>query len=333
MSRRSAILLPILLVALPLALAAAVEFGTFLYQPVAPPASTIVKVSPGLSLTEVARQLENAGVVRSASGLRLLAWVRGDTRRIKAGPYDFGSPATPGRVLDRLVAGDVRRQRLTIPEGFTLREIAGRIEEEKIGSAETFLRLARNPEFVSSLEIEAPSLEGYLYPDTYLFDSGTSEDRIIKAMVKQFENRLAPALVEGASRMGLDPHQLVTLASIVQKEAGNRAEMPLIASVFHNRLKRRMPLQADPTVIYGIPDFNGNITRKDLLTPTPYNTYRNVGLPPGPIASPGEDALKAAAFPAETDYLFFVSRGDGTHAFSKTLREHNRAVQLYQLKR
>jgi UPF0755 protein len=139
--------------------------------------------------------------------------------------------------------------------------------------------------------------------------------------------------VEGAARLGLDPHQLVTLASIIQKEAGTRTEMPVIAAVFHNRLRRKMPLQADPTVIYGIADFNGNITRKDLRTPTPYNTYRMAGLPPGPIASPGEDALRAAAFPAKADYLYFVARGDGTHAFSKNLLEHNRAVRHYQLKR
>jgi UPF0755 protein len=272
-------------------------------------------------------------VIRSASGFKLLAWIRGDARRIKAGSYDFGGPATPARVLDRLVAGDVRRQRLTIPEGFSLREIAVRIEEEGIGKAETFLHLAHDLEFIASLGIASPSLEGYLYPDTYLFDSGTPEDRLIRTMVRQFENRLAPDLVEGAAKLGLDPNQLVTLASIIQKEAGTRDEMPLIAAVFHNRLRRNMPLQADPTVIYGIANFNGNITRKDLLTTTPYNTYRIPGLPPGPIASPGEDALRAAAFPAKADYLFFVARGDGTHAFSKTLREHNSAVRQYQLKR
>jgi UPF0755 protein len=152
-------------------------------------------------------------------------------------------------------------------------------------------------------------------------------------MVRQFESRLAPELLEGAAKIGLDRHRLVTLASIIQKEAGTTSEMPVIAAVFHNRLRRKMPLQADPTVIYGIANFNGNITRKDLRTPTPYNTYRIAGLPPGPIASPGADALRAAAFPAKADYLYFVARGDGTHAFSKDLREHNRAVRHYQLKR
>jgi len=333
MTRRSKTLLPILLTLLPLLLAAGLEVGVFLSRPLAPPAPATVEVAPGLPFAEVARRLQAEGVVRSAGGLQLLARLRGDVRRIKAGRYDFGEAATPGRILDRLVAGDVRRQRLTIPEGFALREIAGRVEEAGVGRAEAFLGLARDPAFVASLGVEAGTLEGYLFPDTYLFDSGTSEERLLQAMVRQFRSRLAPDLVEGAARLGLDPHQLVTLASIIQKEAGNREEMPLISAVFHNRLRRKMPLQADPTVIYGIPDFNGNITRKDLLTPTPYNTYRIAGLPPGPIASPGEDALRAAAFPADADYLFFVARGDGTHAFSTTLREHNRAVQRYQLRR
>ncbi|HEY7745466.1 MAG TPA: endolytic transglycosylase MltG [Desulfuromonadales bacterium] len=333
MTRRSTVLRIILPIFLLLTIAVGFKFASFVFQPVTPAASALVNVTPGLPLAEVAGRLQDAGVVRSASGFKLLAWLRGDVNRIKAGPYDFSGPAKPGSVLDRLVAGDVRRQRLTIPEGFSLREIAARIEAEGLGRAETILRLARDPKFIAGLGIASPTLEGYLFPETYLFASGTPEDRIIKAMVRQFKSRLAPDLVEGAARLGLDPHQLVTLASIIQKEAGTRTEMPVIAAVFHNRLRRKMPLQADPTVIYGIADFNGNITRKDLRTPTPYNTYRMAGLPPGPIASPGEDALRAAAFPAKADYLYFVARGDGTHAFSKNLLEHNRAVRHYQLKR
>lgn len=333
MTSRSNALFSVFLVLLILIVAGSAEFAAFVYRSLKPATSTVVNVAAGDSLSEVARNLQDAGVIRSADGFKLLAWLRGDARRIKAGPYDFGGAATPGRVLDRLVAGDVRRQRLTIPEGFSLREIASRLEEEGVGRADTFLHLAYDPGFIASLGIDSPSLEGYLFPDTYLFDSGTPEERIIRSMVRQFTNRLAPDLVEGAAKLGLDPHQLVTLASIIQKEAGNRREMPLISAVFHNRLRRNMPLQADPTVIYGVEDYKGMITRKHLQTPTPYNTYRMRGLPPGPIASPGEDALRAAAFPADSDYLFFVSRGDGSHTFSRTLREHNRAVQEYRLNR
>lgn len=322
-----------LLIFLILFVAGGAEFAAFVYRPLKPADSRVVTVAPGDSFSEVARNLQDAGIIRSADGFKVLAWLRGDARRIKAGPYDFGNWATPGRVLDRLVAGDVRRQRLTIPEGFSLREIASRLEEEGVGRADTFLTLAADPDFVASLGLDSPSLEGYLFPDTYLFDSGTPEERIIRSMVRQFTSRLAPDVVEGAAKLGLDAHQLVTLASIIQKEAGNRGEMPLISAVFHNRLRRNMPLQADPTVIYGVEDYKGIITRKHLQTPTPYNTYRMRGLPPGPIASPGEDALRAAAFPAESDYLFFVSRGDGTHTFSRTLREHNQAVRQYRLSR
>lgn len=323
----------VLLILLILLVAAGAEFAAFVYRPLKPAASAVVTVAPGDSFTKVASRLQDAGIIRNADGFKLLAWLRGDARQIKPGAYDFGSAATPGRVLDRLVAGDVRRQRLTVPEGFSLREIAARLETEGIGRAETFLQLTHDPDFIASLGITSPSLEGYLFPDTYLFDSGTPEERIIRSMVRQFTNRLAPDVVEGAAKLGLDPHQLVTLASIIQKEAGNRSEMPIISAVFHNRLRRDMPLQADPTVIYGVENYKGTITRKHLQTPTPYNTYRMRGLPLGPIASPGEDALRAAAFPADSDYLFFVARGDGTHTFSRTLGEHNRAVQAYRLSR
>ncbi len=152
-------------------------------------------------------------------------------------------------------------------------------------------------------------------------------------MVHQFREHLSAELLAAATAQGMSLHQLVTLASIIQKEAGSPAEMPLISAVFHNRLRRRIPLQADPTVIYGIENFDGNLTRHDLVTRTPYNTYRIPGLPPGPIASPGEDALRAAAFPAAVDYLFFVARGDGSHQFSSNLKDHNKAVRRFQLHR
>jgi UPF0755 protein len=325
---RLAALALLLLAAVPL-----LEFGLFLLRPAAPAAPAAVELPPGTSLAEVARRLEAQGVVRSAAGFRLLARLRGASRAVQAGTYDFAAPATPGEVLGRLVAGDVRRLRLTIPEGWTLREIAARVEAGGLGSARTFLRLANDPQFIASLGISAASLEGYLFPETYLIAAGTPEERLIRTMVEQLRSRLAPDLIEGAAKAGLDLHDLLTLASIIQKEAGSREEMPLISAVFHNRLKRGMRLQADPTVIYGLARFNGNLTRRDLTTPTPYNTYSIAGLPPGPIASPGEEALRAAAFPASAGYLYFVARGDGTHVFSLTLPEHNRAVRRYQLRR
>jgi UPF0755 protein len=301
---------------------------------VAPPAPRLVAIQPGTSFAEVAARLEAEGVIAGALEFKVLSRVRGNAHSIKAGEYDFQEPAAPGKVLDRLITGDVRRLKFTVPEGLNLTEIAAKLEAEGRGDKTAFLALARDPVFISTLGFDAPTLEGYLFPETYTLESGTSEERLIKAMVEQFRTRLGAAeLVAAAAERGLDLHQLVTLASIIQKEAGNEAEMPVISGVFHNRLRLRIPLQADPTVIYGIADFDGNLTRKHLNTPSPYNTYRMRGLPAGPIASPGEKALRAAAMPATVDYLYFVSQGDGTHVFSKTLKEHNNMVRRYQLRR
>ncbi|MEZ4483867.1 MAG: endolytic transglycosylase MltG [Syntrophotaleaceae bacterium] len=181
--------------------------------------------------------------------------------------------------------------------------------------------------------IKAASLEGYLFHRAYTFDSRTDSRQLIKAMADQCLSEMTPALLAKAKEQGLNRHQLLTLASIIQKEAGDNSEMPLISAVFHNRLRRGIALQADPTVIYGIENFDGNLTRRHLQEITPYNTYRVPGLPPGPIASPGRAALQAAANPAAVNYLYFVARGDGSHQFSNTLREHNAAVRRYQLKR
>lgn len=333
MTRRTTFLLTVLLLPLCLAAGTGLRFAFFLRTPVAPAAPRAIIVPAGAPFAAVAERLQQEGVVSGALELKVLTRLRGDARRVQAGEYDFRDPATPGAVLDRLIAGDVRRYRFTVPEGLNLREIAAKLEEEGLGKGGRFLELTRDPAFIASLGIGASTLEGYLFPETYTLVTGTSEERLLRAMLEQFRARLTPELTAAAKSAGLDVHQLLTLASIVQKEAGNREEMPRIAAVFHNRLKRRMPLQADPTVIYGIEDFDGNLTRKHLNTTTPYNTYRIAGLPPGPIACPGEDALRATAQPAESDDLYFVARGDGTHVFSATLREHNRMVRRYQLRR
>jgi UPF0755 protein len=321
-----AVLVPFLILA-----ALGLHFGYFLWQPVAPPAAVIVSIAPGSSLSSAARQLSEQGVINDVRSFVALSYLRGQTQALKAGEYEFSEPARPSDVLERLVRGDVRRYRFTLPEGLNIWEVAARVEEQGLGSAPDFLRLVRDPVFISTLGIEATTLEGYLFPETYTYSAGMAQERLIAAMVRQFSLRLSSELVERGRALGLEPHQLVTLASIIQKEAGNREEMPIVSAVFHNRLRIRMPLQADPTVIYGVEDYAGRITRKHLNTHTPYNTYRIPGLPPGPIANPGEDALRAAAYPAEVDYLYFVSRGDGTHVFSRTLREHNAAVQKYIL--
>ena len=331
MTRRFTLLLALVLLALFLVGGFALE-RRFL-APVAPEKPVTIEVESGDSLAAVAQRLAAEGVVRSPWSLRLLARLRGEGGRMQTGRYAFVERAGPAEILERLISGDVIQVRVTIPEGWTLREIAARLAEEDLAPEAKILALARDPDFARQLGIEADSLEGYLFPDTYLVPAGMPAGGILAVMVRELRRHLTPELVAAARRQGLDDHQLLTLASIVQKEAGNQEEMPLIAAVFHNRLHRRMPLQADPTVIYGIPDFDGNLTREDLARKTPYNTYRIRGLPPGPIASPGDAALQAAAHPAPVDYLYFVARGDGTHRFSSTLAEHNRAVRRYQLRR
>ncbi len=306
---------------------------TLLLTPLAPPEPQRNPVEAGTSFNRVAVALQRAKIIRSTLALKLLARWNRQSSRIQAGSYLFSEAATPKEVLDRLIRGDVEKVSLTIPEGFTLQQIISRIAEAGFGRSDRLLELSVDPEFIAALEIDGDSLEGYLFPETYLFAPGIDEKSLLKMLVTQFQRHLTEELKQSAVRVGLNPHQLVTLASIIEKETGVVDEMPLISSVFHNRLKRRIPLQTDPTVIYGIKNFDGNITRKHLETPTPYNTYQIRGLPPGPIASPGLAALHAAAHPAATKYLYFVARGDGSHQFSNTLEEHNAAVRQYQLRR
>ncbi len=320
------------LIGLPI-LCAGLWLQSFLTTPVIPSQPQTIEIKQGSSFARIAVQLQTAGVVGDVRRFTLLARWRKATSQVHAGEYLFETSATPDQVLARLVAGDIRKFQVTIPEGFNLQEISDRLGKTGVGSAQEFLSLCRDEAFIKELGIEATSLEGYLFPETYTYTSSTTSRQLLSAMVEQLDSQITKELLESAAALKLDRHQLITLASIVQKEAGNLMEMPLISSVFHNRLKRGMPLQADPTVIYGVADFDGNLTRKHLNTPTPYNTYRMRGLPPGPIASPGGFALHATASPAEGKDLYFVARGDGTHEFNATLKEHNRAVRRYQLRR
>jgi UPF0755 protein len=240
---------------------------------------------------------------------------------------------TPNQVLDVLVDGKTYLHRITIPEGFTLKQIAEVLRTNELGQTDEFIALATDPQYVSSFEINAQSLEGYLFPDTYYFPRSATTKMIIRKMVERFDEQFPAQWHDRAKALGRTVHEIVTLASIIEKETGAAFERPLIASVFHNRLKKKMRLESDPTVIYGIPNFDGNIKRKHLRALTPYNTYRIKGLPPGPIANPGREAIKAALYPDKTDYLFFVSKKDTTHHFSKTIQEHRKAVRKYQLRR
>ena len=288
-------------------------------------------VGPGEPLSAVARRLEERGLIRSALRFRLLARLEGVDRRLQAGEYALSAALSPGEILSRFERGLVRLHRLTIPEGLTLAQVAALVEKAGLVPAAEFESRAREPGFVRALGVPADTLEGYLFPETYFFPRSAGAEAILRAMVDRFRAAFPPEWDERAATLGMSRHEVVTLASIIEKETGDPAERPLISSVFHNRLKRGMRLETDPSVIYGIRDFDGNLTRRHLETPTPYNTYLIRGLPPGPIANPGKASLQAALFPAESPYLYFVSRKDGTHHFSRTYDEHQRAVRFYQL--
>jgi len=290
----------------------------------------LFEVPSGAALGRVAAELEAADLVRDARAFTWLARLRGESARLHAGEYEL-SPADSSReILDTLVAGRVVTWEVVLPEGLRARQVATRLEEAGLADAEAFLELALDPETAADLGVAGPTLEGYLFPETYRLPRGLPPRAVAQALVGEFLaawEEIAPR----AAERGLGMRETVTLASIVEKETGAPDERPLIAGVFWNRLRRGMRLESDPTVIYGIPDFDGNLRRVHLEDPdNAYNTYRIPGLPPGPIANPGRASLRAVVDPADTDYLFFVSRNDGTHVFSRTYREHAGAVDRYQ---
>jgi len=297
----------------------------------APP--VIFQVQPGASLGQVARSLESRGLIRSALAFKWLARYRELDGALQVGEYELSAAQAPRDILMQIVEGRVVVYEVVIPEGLTVVQIASRLEAAGLADAAAFRLFAFDPASAASLGVEGSTLEGYLFPETYRLPHGLGVREIAKVLVDQFL-RVWREIEPRAKSQQLSMREVVTLASIVEKETAAPEERPLIASVFRNRLKRGMRLETDPTVIYGIPDFDGNLRRQDLEnTDNPYNTYQISGLPPGPIASPGADSLRAVVDPAESDYLFFVSRNDGTHVFSKTYSEHVREVDRYQRKR
>lgn len=292
-----------------------------------------VTVETGMGASQVLDLLQKEGVLADAKLARsYLIFVMGDPR-LQAGEYLFRGPLTTPQVLRKLVHGDVATTSVTVIEGLTLEEIAGQLAAKGAGRREVFLDLMRSPELIADLDPDARDLEGYLFPETYSFARGTGERRIVETLVKTFRRRYERQIRPRLQNDGRTLRQIVTLASIVEKEARVPDERPLIAGVYRNRIERHIGLGADPTVIYALKRlgrWNGNIRRDDLRVDSPYNTYRYAGLPPGPICSPGLASLQAAAAPADVPYLYFVSRNDGTHVFAETLAEHSRNVEQWQ---
>lgn len=313
-------------------IALSLSFILDIRQPVPERNSTVlVDIHRGDRFLEIVDTLERKGVIRNKVYFYLLAMFRGAAHHIKAGEYEFPPEIPPYAILEKLIKGDIKRYRVTIPEDLTVQEIADRLEQFGLIDRKYFIALSEDREFLLSLGIEGDTIEGYLYPETYFFDRSMGAREIMIRMVAEFWKHITPAMKNRAHTLGFTLQEWITLASIIGKETGYGEEKDLVSAVFHNRLKKGMKLQSDPTAVYNIKDFNGPIKRRHLDMASSHNTYRINGLPPSPIANPGLDSLQAALYPATVNYLYFVSRNNGTHFFSTNYISHHQAVKKYQV--
>ena len=329
-----------LLLLVAMLLIAAAAAGTWAYLRSAKPyrgyqeVERFVDIPAGAGSRTIGNRLVEAGVVRDPLAFRIALYLSGQGRRLQAGEYRFDTAMTPREVIDKLARGDVYVLSITFPEGLAIAEMGKIFEARGLGPAAAFVAAAQDPTPIKALDPDARDLEGYLFPETYRLPRRTEAARLVALMTARFVAVFGADLRQAAQTKGLTVRQAVTLASIVEKEAARAEERPLVAAVYANRMRIRMPLQADPTVIAALQragKYTGNLRREDLDFNSPYNTYRYPGLPPGPIASPGRESLEAAVRPAAVDYLYFVSRNDGSHEFARTLDEHNRNVQKWQV--
>lgn len=288
-----------------------------------------ILIPEGYTYSQGINILKEEGMIKNEFVFLVLSKITATDRKLLAGYYNLNTSMTPLEVFNRLRKGMIVQFVIPIPEGSTLEDIKLKLQKKDLIDEESW-QLVEDEEFLASLNIDAPSLEGYLYPDTYNFAKGADPRDIFRMMVQRLGEEFDESLRKRAEELGMSAKEILTLASIIEKEAIFNRERPLISAVYHNRLKKNMRLQADPTVVYGIKRMQDGISKKDLKRKTPYNTYVINGLPPGPIASPGIKSIKAALYPADVDYLYFVSKNNGAHYFSKTGEEHLKAVMLYQ---
>ncbi len=296
-------------------------------------APRIVWIRPQTGALTIATALRDAGVIRSRFAFLAVAVARGTRRHLLAGEYEFVPGLSLLEIVRRLEQGRGLVHEVTVPEGFAAQQIAELLADRGLVDRDRFVSLLRDRQTLEQYGFGGGSLEGYLFPDTYRLVKGMSEDAIIQRMVRRFQEVFGPKERGRAEELEMSVPEVVTMASLIEREARVPEERPLISAVFHNRLRRGMPLQSDPTVLYGLSRFSGKLTKANLLARSPYNTYLNQGLPPGPIANPGRASIMAALYPASSRFLYFVSRNDGTHAFSNTLKEHEAMVRRYQLRR
>jgi len=290
-----------------------------------------VLIRPQTSAYRIATALKDAGIIHSRLGFLAVTIVRGTHRRLLPGEYEFDPHVPLLEIVRRLEQGRGLVHQVTIPEGLAARQIAQLLADRQLVDQGRFVRLLGDRITLEQYRLEGGSLEGYLFPDTYRVVKGQGEEAIIERMIRRFQEQFGPDAQARARELQMSVREVVTLASLVEREARVPEERPRISAVFHNRLRRGMLLQSDPTVMYGLSRFSGRLTKAHLQAPSPYNTYLNRGLPPGPIANPGRASIMAALYPDSSQYLYFVSKNDGTHAFSRTLSEHDKMVRRYQI--
>ncbi len=297
-------------------------------------AAVVVNIPDGASAGSIGRILAEKGIIKSPFAFKLLAKLSGKGGRLQPGAYELNGRMTPAAVLKKIADGDVCARWVTVPEGFTVRQIADRLAAKNLADKSRFEAFAMQggQSFKAGFPPPGPSLEGYLFPDTYLVPEGVSEDKIIDNMLQAFYDKVAKPLQGEIAASGMSMHQVITLASLIEREAKVPEDRALISAVLHNRLSKNMRLQVDATVLYSLGAHKSRVLYRDLTVDSPYNTYKNAGLPPGPIANPGLASIKAALHPADADYLYYVARPDGSHIFSRTIEEHADAIKLARRK-
>jgi len=304
--------------------------GAVLFMPITFKDKEIeIHIPKGMTYKEVIHLLRENGILRGHYLFLCLGVLTGTDKKLKSGYYIFRSGTDPIEIFQKLLRGEMIEYEVTVIPGSTLWDVAPVLESHSFIANDEFFKLAHDKIFLDSLKIKAPSMEGYLFPDTYRFPKGTPPVKIIETMVNTLRKNYPSDFDTKAGRLGMNENQILTLASIIEKEARFDGERSVISAVFHNRLKKGLPLQSDPTSIYGIKGYREGVTSYDIRNDNPYNTYRINGLPPGPIATPSIKSIHAAMNPQDVSYLYFVSRKDGTHYFSETFPEHRDAILRY----
>jgi UPF0755 protein len=298
----------------------------FLRTAVSPGKAIRLDIASGMSAWEISQALEKNQIITDAPMFMTIALITKKARNLQAGTYVFEGRHYPLEIMDTLYKGRSLKYRITIPEGYDIYEIDKALSTMGMIARDEFIKIAGTKDTARFFSLNAPNMEGFMYPDTYLLGPHMTSREIIARMYRRFRQIYTPEMRQRARKVGLTDLEVITLASIIEKEAISPAEKPIISSVFHNRLRQGMKLQSDPTAIYGIKGFRRDITPEDLKRDTPYNTYLYKGLPLGPICNPGKDSLMAALWPTETRHLYFVSKGDGHHFFSTSFKEHNEAI-------